>query len=235
MHIPRKGAFWIIAALALVFLAVFLVRGCRSGSGPKASVQLGSTHTSSQMSSSSTSSSTDGATFTPQRALLVYDDAKDPLLKRVALMMAEELTNGGCFKEVRVAGKSPWIPQGDRAPDAFIRLDLPSLDSKGVILRTTKTSVEAAFSTAPWSSNHHTSDDATAPIVSFTWRGYLNLESTFQGIRTDAYSDMTKAICGSLTKAISNRYTRFAPSSPRYQNCHLVFMVRIVRLKIPRC
>ncbi len=222
MHIPNRRAGLIITLLGLVFLAVFLVRGCRSGTAPKASVQLGSTHASSQMSSSSTSSSTDGATFTPQRALLVYDDAKDPLLKRVALLMAEQLTNGGCFQEVRIVGKAPWIPQGERAPDVFIRLDLPSLGSKGVIIRTTKTSVEASFSTAPWSSNHHSSDYATAPVVSFAWRGYLNLESTFQGIRTDAYGDMTKAICGSLTKAISNEVQALSakfPPMPELPSC----------------
>ena len=215
MHIPNRRAGLIITVLALVFLAVFLVRGCRSGTAPKASVQLGSTHASSQMSSSSTSSSTDGATFTPQRALLVYDEAKDPLLKRVALLMAEQLTNGGCFQEVRIVGKSPWIPQGERAPDVFIRLDLPSLDSKGILTRTTTTTVEASFSTAPWFSTVYSSDYATAPVVAFTWRGHLGLESSFRGVRTDAYADLVKTISRDFSKAISNEvHTLSAKFSP---------------------
>jgi hypothetical protein len=214
MHIPNKRAFWIIAALALVFLAVFLVRGCRSGTAPKASVQLGSTHTSSQMSSSSTSSSMGGATFTPKRALLVYDDAKDPLLKRVALKVAEQLTNGSCFEEIQIAGKTPWIPEGERAPDVFIRLDLPSMDSKGLFTRTTTTTIDACFSTAPWFSTSHSSDSTTPPVVSFTWRGHLVLESAFRGIRTDAYADLVKTITQDFSKAISNEVQALSGKFP---------------------
>ena len=222
MHIHRKRVVLLAALLALIFLAVFLVRGCRSGSEPKASVQLGSTHVSSQMSSSSTSTSIGGATFTPKRALLVYDDAKDPLLKRVALKMAEQLTNGSCFEEVRIASRSAWLTQGQRAPDVFIRLALPTMDSKGLITRTTTSSIEASFSTAPWFSTVYSSDYATAPVVAFTWRGHLTLESAFQGIRTDAYGDLVKTISQDFSKAISNEVHTLSgkfPPMPELPSC----------------
>lgn len=222
MHIPRKRVVLLAALLTLVFLAVFLVRGCRSGSGPKASVQLGSTHTSSQMSSSTTSTSIGGATFTPKRALLVYDDAKDPLLKRVALKMAEQLTNGSCFEEIKIAGKTPWIPDGERAPDVFIRLALPTMDSKGLLTRTTTSTIEASFSTVPWFSTVYSSDYTTAPVVAFTWRGHLTLESAFRGIRTDAYGDLVKTISQDFSKAISNEVHTLSgkfPPMPELPSC----------------
>jgi hypothetical protein len=214
----NQNKLWLAAGslLGLVVFTSILFRGMSGqvGAGPGASFQAGKTEMQSSMHAGSTSSSSDGATFSSRRVLLFLDGRNQPLLDRVSHLMSQQLRNHSLIESLETAPAGTLVAEGSEGPDLFIRLDLKNLENSGIVPRQTKAVVEATLGSTPWANSGYYSDETSPPLVQFSWRGTLQVESTFKGIRSDSLAELATGISAQFSQAISNELKAISAKFP---------------------
>jgi hypothetical protein len=209
----------LVCSCALGLLVAGLtLSGCSEGKADRksggASLDAGKTETQSSMSSSSTLSSSDGATFSSRHVQLLIGDSPHPLLKRIGILLAEQLKESGWIEQLDITQPGAMPAEGAESPDLFVRIELADLKTEGIVTKTTRTIVEGSFGNAPWQSSHYIRDSTTAPLVHLGWDGTLESQTTFTGVRTDPYAALAQSIASQFSKAISNELAKLSTKFP---------------------
>lgn len=216
MQVSLRTVWFVLGALLLGAGAVLFKPGSKSPPGqpsPAAAFTAGQTQTHTTLSTSTTTSAPENALF-GARHLLVWVEDEHPFLQRLTPNLVQRLRQvPGIETVTELRPEKPW-PEGQRAPDLFLRLGLEGFTDQGVLRQSLDATVTADLGNAPWRSTYFVQDQTTPPVVAFAWHGAHQERSDFQGLRTDRLAAAAASVADAFAKAISNHVVSF---SQKYQ------------------
>lgn len=180
--------------------------------------QFGKLNAKNNLGSSSSSMSSDPSFFADSHVAII-NRSDHTLMKRVGGLMLEQLKQQPWLQRIDYYPRGESMPQGERAPDIFVTLDLSNLEESGLLVEhgiQAKINVLASDNLAR--SNHSYNDNLTPPNIEFDWHGKLEHDSTTTGIGSSAAKyklaaeNIAKQLTDSLVKHLDGLRKKHGPS-----------------------
>lgn len=148
--------------------------------------QFGKLNAKNNMASSASSMSNNPSCFGDSH-IAIINRSDHTLMKRVGGLMLERLKQQPAFQRIDYYPQGESVPQGERAPDIFVSLDLKDLSESGLLIEhaiQAKISIVASDNLVR--SHNSYNDSLTPPNIEFDWHSKLEHDSTTTGIGSSA-------------------------------------------------
>jgi hypothetical protein len=165
--------------------------------------------------STSAVTSSDNTRFACRRIVIVNEN-HDGLLRMVADDLAGRLADLPHVEQVAVYGGGRFPPDGQLAPDVYVRLRLQETSTTNLpYARQLKATLVTAAGLVPWASRAGYIDHRNPPLLRFDWQETLHHKSSTTGYESQKHSMAAKNIAehigGELEKSFSQWRDKFGP------------------------
>ncbi|TWU14617.1 hypothetical protein CA54_34860 [Symmachiella macrocystis] len=156
---------------------------------------------------SSASSTSSNPSFFADSHIAIINRSDHTLMKRVGGLVLERLKQQPAFQRIDYYPLGESMPQGERAPDIFVSLDLKNLEESGLLIEhAVQAKISIVASDNVVRSHNSYIDNLTPPKIEFDWHGKLEHDSTTTGIGSSAAKyklvaeDIAKQIADAMVK-----------------------------------
>lgn len=141
------------------------------------------------------------------RTIAIFNLNEDLLMKRLGLLLFEQLRDAGRFQQVRYLPAGKRLPDGERLPEIFVTLKKDTWTVSGLPgHRSFEGKLIVTAGDRFRRSSHGYHDHLTPPGLQFRWRARIDYTANQTGIETSGAryqavsNDLAKEITGQLTK-----------------------------------